>query len=59
MNQETRSNHKAVELQDQQRISWKEFCLLCLTMYRQILPGVLIVSGILMSLILLLILLAV
>lgn len=30
---------------DQRRITWREFLILCGVMYRQILPGVLLLSG--------------
>lgn len=36
---------------DQQRITWREFLLLCGTMYRQVLPGMLLLVGVILLLI--------
>jgi hypothetical protein len=43
---------------DQQRITWREFLLLCGAMYRQILPGVLLLSGAIILAIMVLLLIA-
>jgi hypothetical protein len=39
---------------DYRRITWREFIQLCLAMYRQVMPGVLVLSGLLVAVMLLL-----
>ncbi|NLW17579.1 MAG: hypothetical protein GX033_08075 [Firmicutes bacterium] len=42
------------QLDDRRRITWREFLLICATMYRQILPGTLVLAAAMLLLIILL-----
>jgi hypothetical protein len=42
------------QLDDQRRITWREFLLICGAMYRQVLPGTLVLAGAMLLLIILL-----
>jgi hypothetical protein len=37
-----------------QRINWREFCLLCMAMYREVLPKLALTAGLLLLLLLIL-----
>lgn len=43
---------------DQRRITWREFLLICGQMYRQVLPGMLLLAGVILLLIILLLYIA-
>lgn len=43
---------------DQRRISWREFLLICGAMYRQVLPSMLLLAGVLVLAIIVLLILA-